>query len=252
MTTADPLRSPSNWPTNGEIDVMEAINNGTRGNMMTLHTTDDCSMGVKRVMSAAPLDTNCYNATDDNAGCGTRAAPASYGPAFNAAGGGVMAVEWRDAGIRIWQFGRGDIPADIAANDPHPADWGMAAADFPSTDCDMATHFRNQSIIVNIDLCGDLIYDTWNTTGCMSSFSPLCRRTDADNLMVQARQTRARTTWRTTRWLSPRRTGSLGLFPSTMPAGELELGCGFSVEISMYQENACLTATKSFTWFHGQ
>lgn len=29
-------------------------------------------------------------------------------------------------------------------------------ADFPSTHCDIPSHFRNQSIIVNIDLCGEL------------------------------------------------------------------------------------------------
>ena len=32
----------------------------------------------------------------------------------------------------------------------------MALADFPSTECDITSHFRNQSIIVNIDLCGEL------------------------------------------------------------------------------------------------
>ena len=27
-------------------------------------------------------------------------------------------------------------------------------ADFPSTDCNIGSHFRNQSIVANIDLCG--------------------------------------------------------------------------------------------------
>ena len=39
---------------------------------------------------------------------------------------------------------------------PDPSGWGTALADFPSTECDIASHFRNQSIIANIDLCGQL------------------------------------------------------------------------------------------------
>jgi hypothetical protein len=42
------------------------------------------------------------------------------------------------------------------ANTPNPSTWGTALADFPSTNCDITSHFRNQSIIANIDLCGDL------------------------------------------------------------------------------------------------
>lgn len=36
-----------------------------------------------------------------------------------------------------------------------PSSWGTALADFPNTNCDIGSHFRNQSIIANIDLCGD-------------------------------------------------------------------------------------------------
>ena len=67
-------------------------------------------------------------------------------------------MEWRDEGIRMWFFSRTSIPGDLASgNDssPDPSSWGTALADFPSTDCDISTHFKNQSIIANIDLCGD-------------------------------------------------------------------------------------------------
>lgn len=83
-----------------------------------------------------------------------------------------MAMELRTAGIRMWQFGRDGIPSDITAGSPDPSTWSEATADFPSTNCNIGNHFRNQSIIVNIDLCGDWagakgVYDE----NCESDFS---------------------------------------------------------------------------------
>jgi hypothetical protein len=60
----------------------------------------------------------------------------------------------------MWFFPRNAIPADITASTPNPSTWGQALADFPGTDCDIASHFRNQSIIANIDLCGALAGQT--------------------------------------------------------------------------------------------
>lgn len=71
----------------------------------------------------------------------------------------VYALELREAGIRAWFFPRNAIPSDISSptsTGPNPSTWGTALADFPSTKCDIASHFRNQSIIANIDLCGEL------------------------------------------------------------------------------------------------
>jgi len=137
---------------------------------MTLHTTDNCQMNVKRKETGKVLETDCRNGTDDNAGCGVLGAKDSYGETFNANGGGIYAMEWRDAGIRIWFFPRDDIPSDIPSDvsnttAPDPRTWGEPLADFPSTHCDMSSHFRNQSIIANIDLCG-----TWaGSTGVYST-----------------------------------------------------------------------------------
>ena len=71
-------------------------------------------------------------------------------------------MEYRDEGIRIWFFARDEIPSDIdttvsnsSSTTPDPSTWGEALADFPGTDCDISTHFKNSSIIANIDLCGD-------------------------------------------------------------------------------------------------
>ena len=81
---------------------MEAVNQATSGNQVTLHTTDDCKMNVKRKETGTVIEKNCWNGTDDNAGCGVQGAQDSFGEAFNANGGGIYAVEWRDAGIRVW------------------------------------------------------------------------------------------------------------------------------------------------------
>jgi hypothetical protein len=151
------LADESNWPYNGEIDVMEAVNvvSNVR-NQMTLHTSSGCSMGVKRKETGTSLQNSCVNSTNDNAGCGVYAPTslASFGDDFNSNGGGVMAVELRAAGIRLWQFPRASIPSDVTSGTPDPSTWGDATADYPNTDCNIETHFKNQSIIANIDLCG--------------------------------------------------------------------------------------------------
>ena len=103
--------------------------------------------------------------------------PASYGAQLNANGGGVYATELRTAGIRTWFFPRAGVPADVTAGSaPDPSSWGTALADFPSTDCDIGRHFLNQSIVVNIDLCGtwvgnSAVYNTQDSCpGTCTSF----------------------------------------------------------------------------------
>ncbi|OJJ74379.1 hypothetical protein ASPBRDRAFT_447542 [Aspergillus brasiliensis CBS 101740] len=152
------LTDPSNWPEHGEIDVLESNNKATHGNAMTLHTSSGCKMNVKRKETGTAKYTNCLNTANDNAGCSVTGAKATYGEKFNDNGGGVYAMELRNTGIRVWMFSRDDIPSDISnsSGTPDPSTWGEALADFPNTNCDIASHFKNQSIIVNIDICGDL------------------------------------------------------------------------------------------------
>lgn len=145
----------ANWPSYGEIDVMEAVNNATSGNQVTLHTKSGCKMDHKRKQTGTTTHDNCYWAANNEAGCGVQGNASTFGEDFNTLGGGVTAVEWRAAGIRVWQFERDSIPDDISNNSPNPSSWGRALADFPDTGCDIGSHFKNQSIIINIDLCGD-------------------------------------------------------------------------------------------------
>ncbi|KAF4466318.1 endo-13(4)-beta-glucanase [Fusarium albosuccineum] len=160
------LTDHSNWPDNGEIDVMEATNKADDGNQMTLHTTSGCSMDVRRKLTGSVQYKSCNHEKNDNAGCGVKSDDDGYGTQFNNNGGGVMALEWRDEGIRMWQFDRSGLPSDLEAKKPDPSTWGTALADFPSTECDIGSHFKNNSIVVNIDLCGDLVYAVWDDSGC--------------------------------------------------------------------------------------
>lgn len=146
---------------------MEAVNLADTGNMMTLHSTDDCTMqSVKRLMTGTSEQGDCHNTTNGNAGCGVDGNDATYGTTYNSGGGGVLAVEWRDAGIRMWQFMSASIPADITAGNPNPSTWGTALSDFPSTKCDIGSHFTNASIVTNIDLCGSLGEAKYPTSSC--------------------------------------------------------------------------------------
>lgn len=143
----------------GEIDVVETTNQGNDGNQVTLHTSNHCNMDVKRKETGKSISHSCWNETDDNAGCGVKGPQNTFGEAFNNIGGGIYAMEWRDAGIRVWFFDRSNIPADIPSEvtnstAPDPSMWPKALADFPNTNCDIGNHFKNQSIITNIDLCG--------------------------------------------------------------------------------------------------
>ena len=133
--------------------MLEHTNKQT-SNAMTLHTSYGCSMGVKRQMTGAAAQADCHNSTNSNEGCRVDGPAGSAGEPLNAKGGAVMAVEWRPEGIRMWQFERARLPPDLTAQKPDPAAWGAALADFPSTDCDVTSRFRNASITANIDLCG--------------------------------------------------------------------------------------------------
>ncbi|KAH6626879.1 glycoside hydrolase family 16 protein [Chaetomium sp. MPI-SDFR-AT-0129] len=171
------LTDPNNWPTNGEIDLMESVNQATSGtNLVALHTTDSCDMtNIRRDMAGTAGQGDCHNTTNANTGCTVTGPPATYGPDFNAAGGGVVALEWRVEGIRVWVFPRsggkssGGITAVPAGKTPDPSVWGQPLADFPATNCDVGSHFRNQSIVVNIDLCGYLTEAVWEDSGCSTS-----------------------------------------------------------------------------------
>ncbi|KII86820.1 glycoside hydrolase family 16 protein [Plicaturopsis crispa FD-325 SS-3] len=149
-----------NYPETGEVDIMEGVNNkGT--NVATLHTDAGCSMPSNRNMTGTETQDDCSVYTDEAyTGCGVTFPEAnSYGPDFNAVGGGWYAVERTAAFIKVWFWSRNStsVPKDVSSGSKsvNPSNWGTPQGYWPnSSTCDIATHFGPHHILINIDLCG--------------------------------------------------------------------------------------------------
>ncbi|TFK81990.1 glycoside hydrolase family 16 protein [Polyporus arcularius HHB13444] len=175
------------WPHGGEIDIIEGVNSNT-ANLASLHTTPGCTMSSAgppdRFMSGNVTATDCDASVNFNQGCGVQfGTPASYGSAFNAAGGGFFVmVRSRDAsgpGVRIWFWARDDprVPLEVRAPPPTglfaPASlyptawWGQPDAVFPLSDnCDYAGHFDPHVFVFDLTFCGDWAGTAYSASGC--------------------------------------------------------------------------------------
>ncbi|KEP51966.1 glycoside hydrolase family 16 protein [Rhizoctonia solani 123E] len=163
-----------NWPNNGEIDILENVNLAT-ANQYTLHTgpnstcTLDSNPTAKFKSTSNMMGKVCASKEGANAGCGfSDPEPASYGQAFNDAGGAVIAMEWQNTGIRIWRFKRDSIPVDLQgdATNPNPDTWGAPVASWTDAACDIANEVKKHNIIINTTLCGGWAGDAYAGSGC--------------------------------------------------------------------------------------
>ncbi|KAF8609286.1 WSC-domain-containing protein [Ceratobasidium sp. AG-I] len=168
-----------NWPNNGEIDILENVNL-SKNNRYTLHTgpnstcTIDPAPAAKFKTSSTTMGKVCASKEGANAGCGfSDPDEASYGQGFNDAGGAVIAMEWQTSGIRIWRFGRNDIPADLQgdAKKPNPNTWGTPVAGWSSSSCNIANEVKKHNIIFDITLCGGWAGDQYAQSGCPGTCS---------------------------------------------------------------------------------
>ena len=162
----------NNWPNNGEIDILEGINDWT-SNQIALHTSDGCNMRhAKRNETGSVITTECRSRPGaKDYGCAvkdTANGDLSYGANFNANNGGVYAMDWRANGIRVWFFPRNKIPKDVKALAPTMRGWGTPAAEFPNSHCDIETHFKQHHIIFDLTFCGDFAGDSarWLASTC--------------------------------------------------------------------------------------
>jgi hypothetical protein len=166
----------SDWPNGGEVDIIEGVNN-VSPNQMTLHTGPDCTMPSSRTETGTQLLNDCSAADNGNSGCGVQVTQAnSYGPGFNAAGGGWYAMERTNSAISVWFWSRGasGIPSDVSsgASQVDTSNWGEPAAYFPSTStCDLASEFNANNIIINLTFCGDWAGQSsvYAASGCPST-----------------------------------------------------------------------------------
>ncbi|RMZ79645.1 hypothetical protein DV738_g3139, partial [Chaetothyriales sp. CBS 135597] len=171
------------WPDDGEIDIVEGVNDQTT-NVMTLHTAAGLSLSTTgSSKNLAPFagkiaTSNCdVNAPDQakNAGCSiVDTSNLTFGAGFNAAGGGVYATEWTSQFIKIWFFPRGNIPSDIASGNPQPqASWGEPRSVFQDG-LSLDDHFNNLQIVFDNTFCGDWAGQVWNETEGCRALAPTC------------------------------------------------------------------------------
>ncbi|KAF5348729.1 hypothetical protein D9758_006817 [Tetrapyrgos nigripes] len=134
------------WPGPGEVDIVEGVNNQAV-NQVALHTTPGCTMPASRDMAGTAMANDCNTAVNGNTGCTVSFTNAlrSFGPAFNANGGGWFAVERTNTFIKIWFWER---------TDPNVPAGGRPTALFPNTSCDIASKFTQHHIIINLTFCG--------------------------------------------------------------------------------------------------
>ncbi|KAJ3909301.1 endo-1,3(4)-beta-glucanase-like protein [Lentinula edodes] len=173
----------NNWPTTGEIDIIEGVNNvGT--NQGTLHTSPDCSMPASRTETGTALQSDCDTAVNGNAGCGVSFTDArSFGPTFNSNGGGWYAMELTDDFVKIWFRARGtSVPSDVSGGSStiDTDNWGTPVAYFPNTSCSISSHFGPQNIIINLTFCGDWAGAVYSSSGCPSTCVDYVNNNPAD------------------------------------------------------------------------
>ncbi|KAH7339326.1 hypothetical protein B0J17DRAFT_654763 [Rhizoctonia solani] len=158
------------WPQGGEIDIIEGINKRT-SNLASLHTTPGCNMtNVPREMTGVAESNQCDVKLSNNQGCGVRFQEDSYGPGFNARGGGWYAMRRTQEGISVWFWSRDGylVPEDVrnGASRVKPEFWGPPVADFPADNCDMKSHFGSHEIVFDLTFCGDWAGNEYPNSGC--------------------------------------------------------------------------------------
>ncbi|TCD71508.1 hypothetical protein EIP91_008889 [Steccherinum ochraceum] len=161
------------WPYQGEIDIIEGVHDNEH-NQVTWHTGPNCTLTPNASFTGSLVTGGngqpnlvCDGNIPGNAGCGvTEWSRASYGPTFDAQGGGVFAMKWDDTGIAVWSFYRAAVPNDIQIGQPSPSTWGTPVAILEPGSCDPITNFVNHSIVFDITFCGDWAGNSYATSGC--------------------------------------------------------------------------------------
>ncbi|KAK3301128.1 uncharacterized protein B0H64DRAFT_438234 [Chaetomium fimeti] len=183
-----------NWPNSGEIDIIEGVNS-QRSNAVTLHTGPGCAVTNAGSLAGTKLvSTDC----EGNAGCSQSTGAAdNYGAGFNAAGGGIYALEWTDAAIKVWFFPRGSPTAAALAlpssspqqqqpnpnpntnsssssssSSPDPSTFGTPLAVFAG--CPLADHFADHNLVFDTTFCGDWAGRVWDTDSACAALAPTC------------------------------------------------------------------------------
>jgi hypothetical protein len=189
------LLGEQEWPVGGEIDILEGVNDDD-SNAVTLHTNKGCridnatspasgSMGAVDAAFTGHLATSDCDVSaedqDKNVGCSIHAPKsltgaqsgsentkkgklASYGTPFNAAAGGIYAMEWQSSHISVWFFASASpmyTSLSSKSTSPDPATFGTPLAHFSGLGCDFAARFKDMRVIFGTTFCGEWAGTEW-------------------------------------------------------------------------------------------
>lgn len=162
-----------NWPYSGEIDIIEGVHDNEH-NQVAWHTAPGCMLTDKPAVNFTGTlvhNLDCNGLINFNAGCGvTDWSRASYGPYFDAQGGGVFVMKFDENSISVWSFYRAAIPKDLLNGTPNPSSWSTPSATLDSAGCNpISQYFNKQSVVFDITFCGDWAGNSYATSGCPGS-----------------------------------------------------------------------------------
>nr|UYL90303.1 GH16 endo-beta-1,3(4)-glucanase [Talaromyces funiculosus] len=143
----------SNWPEDGEIDIIEGINK-QKTTQVALHTKDSCDISTTASELTGKLTATACSTDVGSGGCTVQGTEGSFGDDFNDLNGGIYAMELTSDAIKVWFFSRANIPACITSGHPDTSTFGTPMAVFQGT-CNFEKDFTAQQIIFNTDFCGD-------------------------------------------------------------------------------------------------
>jgi hypothetical protein len=188
------LLGEQEWPVGGEIDILEGVNDYD-SNAVTLHTSKGCKIdnatspamgsmnGVDAAFTGHLATSDCDVAAQDqdkNVGCSihapeslsgtqsrstnTKTKAASYGTSFNAAAGGIYAMEWQSSHISVWFFPSSSPTYTSLSNttSPDPSTFGTPLAHFSGAGCDFAARFKDMRVIFDTTFCGEWAGKEWD------------------------------------------------------------------------------------------
>ncbi|ODN83771.1 hypothetical protein L198_07667 [Cryptococcus wingfieldii CBS 7118] len=148
------------WPETGEIDIIEGVQANTNN-----HSMPGCAINssTEDLYSGYMGNQDCDSSNVGGSGCSIISnSDSSFGMPFNEAGGGVFAMLWDNDGIRMWNWNRAQIPSDISDSTPSPSTWGLPVGTWDASICDLSSFFKAQILTLNVNICGDWIYNTWD------------------------------------------------------------------------------------------
>lgn len=73
-------------------------------------------------------------------------------------------MNWNTSGIFVWFFPRASIPSDLATSNPNPDNWGLPTAAYPTSSCDTNTFVKQQTLIIDITICGNFALNVFAQT----------------------------------------------------------------------------------------